>query len=156
MGIRSAVDAISALGFVGNMHYCPDCMNRFHDDRGQHKPGCSVLAGLESDDDWWDEDHEGTEESRRDRARSLLLEGCGAWIDQWDHTSGSVITGWLVAVESVRLDGYVDVEWAAGSGGPTEHDASGLPSHRIDGMARSVSRDIDAMRIEAYVKRGEE
>lgn len=42
----AAVRVIRALGFVGNSHYCPDCMNHFHDTAGQHEPGCSVLAGL--------------------------------------------------------------------------------------------------------------
>lgn len=42
----AAVDVIRSLGFVGNSHYCADCMNTFHSDLGQHKPGCSVLAEL--------------------------------------------------------------------------------------------------------------
>ena len=42
----AAVDVIRSLGFIGNAHYCADCMNHFHDDLGQHEPGCSVLASL--------------------------------------------------------------------------------------------------------------
>ncbi len=52
-GTRVAVEVIRALGFVGNSHYCSDCMNTFHDDFGQHKPGCSVLADIATDEDWW-------------------------------------------------------------------------------------------------------
>lgn len=48
-----AVAVIRALGFVGNAHYCSDCMNHFHVDRGQHAPGCSVAADVLADDDWW-------------------------------------------------------------------------------------------------------
>ena len=50
----SGVEIIRALGFVGNAHYCPDCMNHFHDTCGQHEPGCSVLAGLLADEEWFD------------------------------------------------------------------------------------------------------
>lgn len=49
------IRVIRALGFVGNMHYCGDCMNEFHADRGQHKPGCSVLASILEDEEWWDD-----------------------------------------------------------------------------------------------------
>jgi hypothetical protein len=88
-----------------------------------------------------------------DEARATLLRGCGLWIDQWDWTAGSVITGWLTVIESVRPDGTVDLTWASGNGDDTEDDSGGLPPHRVDGMARHVSRDIEAMRIEAYVRR---
>ncbi len=42
----AGVALIRSLGFVGNTHYCADCMNTFHDDLGQHKPDCGILAGL--------------------------------------------------------------------------------------------------------------
>ena len=48
------VSVIRALGFVGNSHYCPSCLNTFHDDCGQHKPDCQSLAGMLEDEDWPD------------------------------------------------------------------------------------------------------
>lgn len=50
-----AILVIRALGFVGNSHYCPHCMNHFHDDRGQHDPDCGVLAEIQEDDQWWED-----------------------------------------------------------------------------------------------------
>lgn len=50
----SGVAVIRALGFIGNAHYCPDCMNHFHDDHGQHETGCSVLAQILADEEWPD------------------------------------------------------------------------------------------------------
>lgn len=51
--VRAVISVIRALGFVGNAHYCSSCMNHFHEDRGQHKPGCSILADLRADEEWW-------------------------------------------------------------------------------------------------------
>lgn len=45
-GTDGAVDLIRSLGFVGNMHYCPDCMRHFHDYLGQHAPGCELIKRL--------------------------------------------------------------------------------------------------------------
>lgn len=50
---QGLISAIRALGFVGNSHYCPGCLNHFHVDRGQHEPDCSVLADMNRDDEWW-------------------------------------------------------------------------------------------------------
>jgi hypothetical protein len=49
---EAVIAVIRALGFVGNMHYCPGCMRRFHDDCGQHEPGCTILAGILADEGW--------------------------------------------------------------------------------------------------------
>jgi len=50
----SGVAVIRALGFVGNSHYCADCLNTFHDDCGQHKPNCARLAAMLADEEWPD------------------------------------------------------------------------------------------------------
>lgn len=53
----AVIAVIRTLGFVGNTHYCPGCLNRFHEDRGQHQPGCPVLAESHElgDTDLWDQ-----------------------------------------------------------------------------------------------------
>lgn len=91
-----------------------------------------------------------SESAIKDEARALLLSGCERWVDQWEHTEGSVLTGWLVIVETVRPGGSVDVTWATGNGMPTAEDLGGLPRHRADSLARQVSREIDAMEVERY------
>lgn len=50
---QAVVSVIRALGFVGNAHYCPACLNQFHEDRGQHTSDCPVPAELAQDEDWW-------------------------------------------------------------------------------------------------------
>lgn len=80
----------------------------------------------------------------KDEARAMMVEACGKWIDQWDHTAGSIVTGFLVAVETVRPDGTQDVTWATGSGTDTEGNKGGLPSHRAYALARHVERELDA------------
>lgn len=50
---KAVIAVIRALGFVGNTHYCPYCMNEFHADRGQHAPDCSLLFEIKEDDEWW-------------------------------------------------------------------------------------------------------
>lgn len=52
---KAVVAVISTLGFVGNSHYCSHCGNEFHEDRGQHKPDCGLLAEMQADEEWWDE-----------------------------------------------------------------------------------------------------
>lgn len=81
----------------------------------------------------------------KDEARAKMLEACGMWIDQWEHTAGSVVTGWLVATETVRPDGTIDVQWASGNGSPdVEGNMGGLSPHRLYALARHVERDLDA------------
>ena len=55
MDTKSVIAVIRALGFVGGMHYCPGCMNHFHDSRGQHEPGCQILESMMDDEYWWDD-----------------------------------------------------------------------------------------------------
>lgn len=43
---RAKIDLIRSLGFVGNTHCCPGCMNELHADLGQHKPDCTLLADM--------------------------------------------------------------------------------------------------------------
>jgi hypothetical protein len=50
----AVIAVIRILGFIGNAHYCPHCLNHFHDDRGQHKSDCAGLAELQQDEEWWD------------------------------------------------------------------------------------------------------
>lgn len=52
---EAIVAVIRTLGFVGNMHYCPGCMNHFHDTCGQHEPDCPVLAEMMANEEWWDD-----------------------------------------------------------------------------------------------------
>lgn len=54
---KVVVRVIRRLGFVGGAHYCPDCMNTFHGDKGQHAPDCGY--------------HEISEEE---------------WLDDWEHS----------------------------------------------------------------------
>ena len=51
----AVVAVIRTLGFVGGAHYCPTCMNLFHEDRGQHQADCDALAAMKDDEEWWDE-----------------------------------------------------------------------------------------------------
>jgi hypothetical protein len=52
---KAVIAVIRTLGFIGNTHYCPHCMNEFHHDRGQHEPDCETLAFLQADAEWWSE-----------------------------------------------------------------------------------------------------
>ncbi|HSE46093.1 MAG TPA: hypothetical protein VLA89_12275 [Gemmatimonadales bacterium] len=52
---RAIISVIRTLGFIGNAHYCPYCMNHFHDDRGQHELDCEGLANMKADDEWWED-----------------------------------------------------------------------------------------------------
>lgn len=52
---KAVIAVIRTLGFVGNAHYCPYCMNHFHDDCGQHEPDCEGLQIMLADEEWWDE-----------------------------------------------------------------------------------------------------
>lgn len=88
----------------------------------------------------------------RNEARESLLAGCEKWIDQWDHTEGSVLTGWVVILETVRPDGTIDASWASGNGDRIGEDGGGLASHRVDALARQVSREIDAIEIRRYMR----
>ncbi len=49
---------IRTLGFIGNAHYCPYCLNHFHDDFGQHEPDCQGIADMKANEElgfcWWD------------------------------------------------------------------------------------------------------
>jgi hypothetical protein len=79
-----------------------------------------------------------------DKARKLMVEACAEWIDQWDWTAGSIVTGFVVVMETARPDGTLDCTWATGTGGDVkEGDAAGLPPWRVEGMAHRVIRDIN-------------
>lgn len=47
------IKVIRMLGFIGNSHYCPGCLNEFHADRGQHDFDCPSLKDLMDDPEWW-------------------------------------------------------------------------------------------------------
>lgn len=36
----ATLEKIRAAGFIGNTHYCPDCMNEYYADEGQHAEDC--------------------------------------------------------------------------------------------------------------------
>jgi hypothetical protein len=54
-GASPVIAVIRALGFIGNTHYCADCLHEFHFDRGQHDPNCAILAEIRADEEWWQE-----------------------------------------------------------------------------------------------------
>lgn len=86
------------------------------------------------------------------QARETILEGCAQWLDQWERTSGSVITGWVLIVESIRPDAHAGqhgVVYACGGGDPAENEA-GLSAHRLLGIVERVRIEIQA-RIERAV-----
>ncbi len=85
-----------------------------------------------------------TERAELERiARQKMVEACAAWIDQWDWTAGSIVTGYVVIMETTRPDGEVDCTWATGSGADvSDLDDAPLVSWRVEGLARKVIRDI--------------
>lgn len=95
------------------------------------------------------------EQEIKAEARALALAACERWIDQWEHTERSVVTGWLLVAETVRPNGAIDVTWTTGNGNAIGDNTAldnGLPLHRIDSLARQVSREIDAMEIRGYIR----
>lgn len=77
-----------------------------------------------------------------------MLDGIGKWIDQWDWTAGSVVTGWVVVAETVRPDGTTDVTWTGGDGSATANDSGGIPIHRADALVRYAGRSIDTALVD--------
>lgn len=92
-----------------------------------------------------------------DQARALAHEAAARHIDQWEHTAGSVVTGYILITETVRLDGSPDLTWLTGNGMPTKEQQGGLAAWRVSGMCHRVIAEINAA-IERSVRRegGEE
>lgn len=80
---------------------------------------------------------------RRREARKLMIEACEEFIDQWDVTTGSIVTGFVVVIESVRPDGSQDCLWSTGTGAePVPGREEGLMPWRVEGLVRKVLHDI--------------
>jgi hypothetical protein len=79
-----------------------------------------------------------------DEGRTLAAQAAAKYIDQWEWTAGSVVTGYVLISETVRPDGTVDLTWFTGNGMPTEEQQGGLASWRIAGMCQRVIAEINA------------
>lgn len=79
-----------------------------------------------------------------DEARTLAHQAAGRHIDQWEHTAGSVVTGYVLIAETVRPDGTIDLTWLTGNGMPTDDQAGGLAAWRVSGMCHRVIAEINA------------
>lgn len=71
-------------------------------------------------------------------------------IDRWPHTQGSIITGFVFGVESVRPNGTIDMTWITGTGALGDDD--GLVHHRSVGIVRQIAAELDAMTVKTYVQ----
>lgn len=77
--------------------------------------------------------------------RTLAHQAAARYIDQWEHTEGSIVTGYVLIAETVRPDGTVDLIWFGGNGMPTENLQGGLAAWRINGMCHRVIMEVDAV-----------
>lgn len=81
-------------------------------------------------------------------ARTKAAESAADWVHQWEICEGSIVTGYVLIVESVRPDGTQDCSWMTGSGGPPdEHNRERLSRWRVEGLAREVIRDINTNHV---------
>lgn len=81
----------------------------------------------------------------QDEARADMLAACAKWIDQWDDFQGSIVTGFVVIVETLVGTDSPVLSFASGNGAATDDQAGGLARWRIDGMCREVSNEMAAI-----------
>jgi hypothetical protein len=89
-----------------------------------------------------------------DQARELAHQAAGRHIDQWEHTAGSVVTGYVLITETVRPDGTPDLTWLTGNGMPTDDQQGGLAAWRISGMCHRIITEIDAATVRSIRHEG--
>lgn len=90
------------------------------------------------------EDEPDYDEEIREQARVMFAEAASLWLQQWEMTEGSVVTSWIMTVESMRPDGERDLLYVLGSGAGKEQDGEdALPTvWHAEGMLRYVMRQI--------------
>lgn len=90
----------------------------------------------------------------RDRAREHVIEAARNWLSQWeDSNSESVVTGYVLVVESMHPDGHPRLTWMTGNGMPPTKENGGLPPWRVRGMCGEVISDINASDVAYEIKR---
>jgi hypothetical protein len=103
--------------------------------------------------------------ARRNAARGQVVEAAQAWIDQYEGFEGSVVTGYVLIVESIRLGQPHVHTWATGDGsmpegeagdgelahgGTPDMDRGPLPAWRVRGLCAEVLSCLDGR--EAYIQ----
>ena len=79
-----------------------------------------------------------------DEGRALAVQAAAKYIDQWEVTAGSVVTGYVLIAETVRPDGSPDLTWFTGNGMPADNQQGGLAAWRVTGMCQRVIGEINA------------
>jgi hypothetical protein len=80
-------------------------------------------------------------------ARTGIVDAAQQALAQFDHTTDAMITGYVMAVEYLGSDGDYQVWWLCGTGQPSEESLAGLPSWRVEGLARKVVNDIASRNV---------
>lgn len=104
-----------------------------------------------------------SQHEQRNRARGMAVEAAQAWIDQYDDHQGSIVTGYVLIVECVRLGRPHAITWMTGNGSPPRgalsdrelHDGSSgdieqgpLPAWRVRGMCGDIVAQLDGREAE--------
>ncbi len=79
----------------------------------------------------------------RDEARAAALVAAQKYLNSLE-IGDQVVTGFILAVESIGSGGVPQVNWATGNGDSTSEDfPSGLAAPRIFGIIRIIDIDVD-------------
>lgn len=81
-------------------------------------------------------------------ARQLAIEATTTWIDSFEGYEGSVVTGFVLIMETQKIGDPSVVTWMSGNGVvPADGDAEGLATHRVIGLVESTRLTLQARKI---------
>ena len=88
-------------------------------------------------------DSNGYDIEQKRKARKTMVQAIAEYADSHEITAGGICTGYVTVMEITVANGR-SCFWITGNGGSPDDDHSeGLDSWRVDGLVRSVIRDLD-------------
>lgn len=102
-----------------------------------------------------DRNADGTEPSEeQNEARRLAVEAARNYIESFEGYEGSVVTGYVLIMETQKLGDVPTVTWMTGNGIAPEGEAyEGLATHRVVGLVENVRLTLQARKIVEFLER---
>ena len=89
----------------------------------------------------------------QNEARRLCVEATKTWIDSFEGYEGSLVTGYVLIMETQKIGDPAIVTWMSGNGvDPDENSGEGLATHRAIGLVESTRLTLQARKISEQLR----
>lgn len=100
---------------------------------------------------------DGTEPTAaQNEARRLAVEATAKWIDSFEGYEGSIVTGYVLIMETQKVGEAPALTWMSGNGVPPDDESDvteGLAAHRVSGFLSHARLIIETREIAAHLRR---